>query len=92
MQTSEIIRAAIPGADESLCDYVLWERTPYPFASLTAKDIYRAARRLQRAQDAGKRLCDLCDRVAVQGYTCARCMGLLLKIRRGREAEAKSCI
>lgn len=77
MLISDVIKAAIPGADESLCEYVLWERTHYPFAPLTAREIYRAANRFKRAADANKRLCDLCDRLATEGYLCDQCRSAL---------------
>lgn len=41
MLTSDVIRAAIPNADESICEHILWGRTAFPFIPLTAKDIYR---------------------------------------------------
>jgi len=70
----EIIRAAIPDADDAYCEYVLWARTPFPFVNLTAKDIYLAAYRLQRAANQNKRLCEFCDRIADKDqYTCTKC-------------------
>lgn len=71
---AEVIRAAIPTADESLCDHILWGRTAYPFASLSARDIYRAAYRYRRATEHGRHLCDLCDRlVEAPEYVCTSC-------------------
>lgn len=77
MQIQDVIRAAIPDADENLCEHVIWGRTPYPCRALSAKDIYRAAHRLKRATDAGRRLCDWCDRLAVQGSICNTCRSAL---------------
>lgn len=80
MQISEIIRAAIPGAMDEVCEYVLWERTAYPFAKLTARDIYRAASRWKRARDAGNCLCEYCDRLASRGSRlCPSCANMLAR-------------
>lgn len=77
MEVLDVVRAAIPEADESLCEYVIWGRTPYPCSPLTAKDVYRAAYRLKRATDSGKKLCDWCDRLATQGDLCDKCRAAL---------------
>ena len=72
MNASQIIRAAIPGADVDTVDHVLWARTPFPVAKIDAKMLYRAASGLQRASAKGHRLCDFCERVA-DCSLCARC-------------------
>ena len=69
-----IVRAAIPGADVTLTQFILWERTPFPCGRVTARDLYRAASRLQRAKAAGRYLCDFCDRVVERNRDlCQRC-------------------
>jgi len=74
MTTHDIIRAAIPNADDETCSFILWERTPYPFMRITAKTLYAAARRFQRAVNGGLRLCDFCDRMAENNKSvCAKC-------------------
>jgi len=79
---AEVIRAAIPTADESLCDHILWGRTAYPFLTLGAKDIYRAAYRWRRAHEHGLSLCDFCDRVAEpHEYICTHCREALARAR-----------
>lgn len=70
---SDIIRKAIPAAPPEVVDFVLWERTPFPFARLTARDLYKAASGYRRACEHGIRLCDHCHRPAVRDYECARC-------------------
>lgn len=77
MRIDQVIRAAIPDATADLCEHILWERTPYPFAKLTARDIYRAASRFKRATTNGRRLCDWCDNLAVDGYCCISCAAAL---------------
>ena len=49
MTFEDVIKAAIPGADEFVCDHVLWGRTPFPMGKVTARSLYRAASRLRRA-------------------------------------------
>lgn len=78
MNAAEIIRAAIPGATDADVDHVVWGRTPFPFSPMTARVLYRAASRLQRATAHGISLCDFCDRIAQPGDSvCARCRDAL---------------
>ena len=73
-EIAEIIQAAIPGADEAVCDHVLWGMTPYPCGQISAQSLYRAASRYRRAAANGRRLCELCDNLARDGaWTCQRC-------------------
>lgn len=75
---ADVIRMAIPNADEGTCDHVLWGRTAYPFGNVTARTLYRAAARVRRAGEHGLRLCDFCDRVAQpERWECARCDAVL---------------
>jgi len=73
MTIKEIIQNAIPNANEELCEYIFWGRTPYPCGALGAKELYQAARRFRRATDNGLRLCDFCDRIATVGGVCKKC-------------------
>lgn len=73
MTFEEVIKAAIPGADAATVDHVLWGRTPFLFAKITARELYHAARRMVRAGRNGHQLCDFCDRIAVDGWTCEGC-------------------
>ena len=69
-----VVQAAIPGADESLCDHILWERTPFPCGPVSARKLYRAASRFRRANANKIRLCDHCENKAQSGkYMCSRC-------------------
>lgn len=78
MTPAEIIRAAIPGATDSDVEHVLWGRTPFPFAPLTARSLYRAASRFRRATAHGISLCDFCDRIAQPGdWVCSSCRDAL---------------
>lgn len=82
MTGRQIVRAAMPGASDSLCEHVLWGMTPFPFAEVTAKSLYRAASRYRRADDRGQRLCDWCHRLAMEGgYCCQRCEAALSNAR-----------
>jgi hypothetical protein len=74
MTPQHIVRAAIPGASDALCDYVLWERTPFPVGRITAHSIYRAASRVKRAHEHKRTLCDFCDNeVTGEAHLCHRC-------------------
>ncbi len=82
MTPQVIIRNAIPSADDELCNHILWGRTPFPAGSITARDLYQAARRLDRATKNKKILCELCDRIAAENsYTCLHCDDVLSKLR-----------
>ncbi len=79
-QVQAVVRAAIPGASDGLCEHVLWGRTAFPAKGVSARDIYRAASRLRRATDKGERLCDTCDRKASPGkWSCAHCRAALAR-------------
>lgn len=73
LTTYDCVRAAIPDASTELCEHIIWERTPYPFAKLSARDFYRAASGFRRAGANGIRLCDWCRRPALDGWTCKPC-------------------
>jgi len=75
---NEAILAAIPDADAALCDFILWARTPFPFARVTAQDAYVAAEKWNAARARGIRLCDWCDEEAApDSMTCPRCSDAL---------------
>lgn len=73
MTTADCVRAAIPGADDDLCNHIIWGRTAYPFAKLTARDFYKAASGWRRACANRIQLCDFCHCQAVDGWTCKSC-------------------
>lgn len=74
MNKSDVVRAAIPDADEDLVSHIVWGRTAFPFVKLTARSLYAAASRFRRANDSGKTLCDMCDRLAIdESFICADC-------------------
>jgi hypothetical protein len=77
MTPEDCIRAAIPDADEALCDHIIWGRTPFPFKKLSGRDFYRAASRFRRAEANGIRLCDFCDNIAIDGWNCQSCINAL---------------
>lgn len=77
-----IIRAAIPDADDGVCEVVLWGRTPFPFAPVSARELYRAAHGLARANRRGVQLCDFCPRPAgPTRWLCALCEKVLARER-----------
>lgn len=74
----EIVRCAIPDADDELCSHVLWGRTAFPFTRMTARTLYRAASRVRRAKEHGIELCTFCDRIAEpNSWECKGCSDAL---------------
>lgn len=74
MSPADVIRAAMPDATDADCEFVLWERTPFPFERMTARKLYKAASGLVRAGKSGIVLCDLCSRKAdFDRFTCKPC-------------------
>ena len=74
MEIQEIIKNAIPGATDEICEFVLWARTPFPCGGITAKELYQSASRFKRATNNGLRLCDMCDRIAMpKRCVCRKC-------------------
>ena len=84
MDVISIIKGVFPEATDADCEHILWGRTPYPFAPVTARDLYRAAMGLKRAGANGRRLCDYCANVAEQGrYECSQCRAALTPLPKG---------
>ena len=85
MTPIEIVQKAIPGADDALCDHIVWGRTGFPSfwkSGDPAREIFEAARRFKRAEANGRRLCDHCDREVTDGnYCCPSCSGALEQAR-----------
>ena len=80
MTALDIVRAAIPNADECLASAILWERTAFPAGVVNAQQLYRAASRYRRANEHGVMLCDWCDN-AVRSGLCDRCKNALTRVR-----------
>ena len=82
MNAERIIKAAISNADEALISQIIWERTCYPFGSVTPKTLYKAASRFNRANKNKIRLCDMCDNKAISDeWLCSSCDTALAKHR-----------
>lgn len=80
-----IVRAVIPDADDALVSHILWGRTHFPFAPLSARDIYEAADRFNRMTKKGLQPCDFCDRLAMPGkWLCKLCDEALSSARAER--------
>jgi hypothetical protein len=83
----QIVRAAIPDADDATVTHILWGRTPFPCAQVTAKELYRAASSWNRACAKKIRLCDFCWRIAEPGkWECRVCREGLDRCRREMNA------
>jgi len=73
MKAADCIRVAIPGASDDLIEYIIWNRTPYPFKKICHRELYKAAHGYRRASERGSRLCDYCHNIAVEGWICKKC-------------------
>lgn len=78
---ADVIRAAMPDASQDECEWVLWERTPYPMGHVTARSLFKAASRFGRATASGIRLCELCNNRAEDKWTCGACQRALAACR-----------
>jgi hypothetical protein len=76
-----VIKAAIPDATDIEMEHIVWGRTPYPFAEVTPKSLYKAASAYKRANDHGIQLCDFCHRPAVKHDLCDVCRAALDAVR-----------
>lgn len=75
---ADIVRAAIPGANDHLVDHIVWGRTSFPFGRVSARDLFKAAHRWRRSGAQGLTLCDFCDNlVAPSAWVCYRCRAAL---------------
>lgn len=80
MNAERIIKAAIPNAPDFVMEHIIWGRTPYPFAALTPKSLYKAAYSYSRACVNGLTLCDFCHRLATEDKClCDKCRAALRK-------------
>ena len=83
MSPNDVVRAAIPDADQGMCEHIVWGRTPFPFKAVSARELYKAASRVQRAHRNGITLCMFCDNIAEAGDTeCATCAAALDRCRK----------
>ena len=75
MDAAKIVRAAIPDATLENIDYILWSRTPYPVGRVSARSLYKAARRLLRANNNDISLCETCNnRCDPKAICCDKCL------------------
>jgi hypothetical protein len=90
-----VVRAAIPQAQEELVNYILWERTPFPVGSVSARDLYRAANRWERARKNGLTLCPFCNnKMEPEKFHCVSCQKHFdeieqLRLQEEREMETQ---
>lgn len=68
----ELAKAAMPGATDAEADYALWNHTPFPF-STDPRMIFKKISGYRRASAKGRRLCEMCWRIADDGWTCKQC-------------------
>jgi len=59
-------------------EFILWQRTPFPFNTITAKEFYRTCCRELRCRKNNIHLCDFCNRIATnESCTCEYCEKIL---------------
>jgi len=81
MTPRDIVRGAIPNADDATVEYVIWGRTPFPFR-VDVREIYRAASGYRRASARGAALCDHCHRIVPPNvWACEKCESALRSSR-----------
>lgn len=81
MQIQQVIRAVKPSATIEECEWILWERTPYPCGSITARSLYKAASQFIRACKNQFQLCDYCHNKVPEGkYVCDKCRTSLVSV------------
>jgi len=86
MSPYQIVQTALPDAPGWLVNDVIWSRTPFPIGKVTARQFWKAANGLRRAQEHGLVLCEMCHRVAVPGdYLCGRCRDAMVINRKGED-------
>lgn len=73
MRIVDIIRNAIPNADDMLCEHILFSMTPYPIGRVTAQELYKASCRYIRAHNNNIELCLWCKNKATINGMCIRC-------------------
>lgn len=81
MTVQDIVRAGYPNATDEETEYVIWNRTSYPFKGLTAKMVYKAASQTYRASKKGLQLCDFCDNIATECGICSKCTMLFKAVK-----------
>jgi hypothetical protein len=80
MTPFDVVSAAIPLCDTETAELILWARTPFPCAPVSARTLYKAASSYYRARGRGYYLCDFCERLVGREYhTCDRCEAVLRK-------------
>ena len=72
MRAIDFVQKAFPGLSQDEADYLLWNRTPFPFDG-RPRTIYRSIAGSIRAAKNGIQLCETCWRPAVDGWNCETC-------------------
>lgn len=73
MTFTELVSKALPGADAEHVEYVLWNRTPFPFET-SPRLIFKWASGYRRACANKIELCELCSRPSLPDkWTCQAC-------------------
>lgn len=73
MTPVDVIKTVFPDAHIDVCEYIIWNRTAYPF-EIKAKTLYKAAARYKRCLKNDICLCDYCNnKIDKSKYVCDNC-------------------
>ena len=64
-------------------EFILWQRTSFPFSKITAKEFYKTCFRELRCKNKKIQLCDFCNRVAMNGDCVCEICNKILKRNKG---------
>lgn len=85
MTIGVVVRAGFPGASKDIIEHIVWGMTPYPFGSVTPRELYKVSSTLYRATKSGRSLCDFCTREAVKDGLCQVHLKMIDEMREERK-------
>lgn len=53
-------------------EFILWQRTSFPFKAISAKEFYKACQREIRINRNGIRLCNFCNNIVTKNDLCEK--------------------
>lgn len=73
MKAPALVREVFPDASESEADYLLWERTAFPFNDLEGTRAQLIEFKTASERYPGASFCDFCNSLALIKGCCATC-------------------
>ena len=75
MTSIELVKEYFPKATKDLADFILWEKTAFPFGDETY--LRKQLQTLAKAFKLGRTVCDCCgkikDKAGMKSYACKKC-------------------